>query len=84
VWKATGEYKEVVRPSRLAYSWRWEDDEAWDGVESIVSVMFTETAEGTEIALSHRGFPSEESRGNHEHGWNSGLDKLAKLVSKPD
>ena len=77
---AVGEYREVTPPSRLVYTWRWEGDSDWDGVESVVTVEFNEQPGGTEMHLTHRGFPSAESRGRHEQGWTGVMEKLGDFV----
>jgi|SRR5271166_3940829 len=75
-----GEFREVTPPSKVEYTWRWDGDSDWDGVESVVTVEFLERAGGSELRLTHRGFPSEESRNRHEHGWTGTLEKLARTV----
>lgn len=77
-----GEYKEIDRPARLVYTWAWErmDGAELDGEESIVEVEFKSQDAGTLVVVTHRGFASEESRANHEHGWNACLDNLAGRV----
>ena len=52
----------------------------WDGVESVVTVEFNEQPGGTEMHLTHRGFPSAESRGRHEQGWTGVMEKLGDFV----
>jgi uncharacterized protein YndB with AHSA1/START domain/predicted enzyme related to lactoylglutathione lyase len=72
----SGEYQEVVAPEKLVFTWRWLNDPDWENVKSVVTVEFAEVEGGTEVRLTHEGFPSDESAGNHEHGWNGCLDKL--------
>jgi len=82
VMEVAGEYREVARPSKLVYTWRWMDDADWEGVESVVTVEFIEVTGGAEVRLTHRGFPTEESRGNHEGGWTRSLEKLTGRVTR--
>ena len=77
---ASGVYREIVEPEKIVYTWKWEDDEDWAKVESVVSIELTAIGEETELRLSHAGFPSPESRGNHEHGWGACLGKLEALL----
>ena len=72
-----GEYREVNAPSKLVFTWQWEDDEDWAGVVSTVTVEFAEMTGGTEVVITHTGLPSAESAGRHGHGWDGSLDKLA-------
>lgn len=76
-----GEYREITAPSKLVFTWRWEDDEDWDKIESVVTVEFESKTGGTDVRITHDGFPSPESGGRHEHGWNGCLDKLETLMA---
>ncbi len=74
-----GEYRELQLGKKIVFTWQWDDDEAWENQISIVTVELADGEGGTELRLSHRQLPSEESRDRHAHGWNSVLDKLEKL-----
>ena len=71
-----GKYREISAPSKLVFTWQWEDDSDWANVTSVVTVDFAEKDGGTEVRITHEGLPSGESAGRHEHGWNGCLDKL--------
>jgi uncharacterized protein YndB with AHSA1/START domain len=73
--ESSGEYLEVVRPERLAMTWRWRDGE--DPGESRLEFRLRAVAEGTELTLTHSGL-AEESRIGHEEGWTGALDKLER------
>jgi len=79
-----GEYTEVRRPERLAYTWEWDQGpEAVTGgaaPSTLVVVDFVEDGDGTIVRLTHSGFPGEEQRGMHEHGWNAVLARLEQAV----
>ena len=74
--ESSGEYLEVVRPRRLAMSWRWAGDE--DPGESLLEFDLRAIPEGTELTLTHSRLHSEETRRSHEEGWNGALDKLER------
>jgi len=74
--ESSREYLEVVRPERLAMSWRWAGGE--DPGESLVEVDLRATAEGTELTFTHSRLHDEETRRSHEAGWNGALDKLER------
>ena len=74
--ESSGEYIEVVRPERLAMSWRWEGGE--DPGESRVEIDLRAIAEGTELTFTHSRLHDEETRRSHEAGWNGALDKLER------
>lgn len=73
----SGRYVEITPPEKIAFTWRWLDDADWDPVHSLVVFEFKDLGGQTELRFMHTGFPSLESRGNHEHGWSGSLDKLA-------
>ena len=76
-----GEYREVVPPERLVFTWIWEGPPEMAGVETLITLYFREKEEATEIHLTHERFPTEKDRENHEWGWNSSLDCLEKFFS---
>ena len=77
-----GEYLELVPPRKVVFTWKWDDDEAWENYTSQVSVELSERDGGTELRLTHLQLPSEESRDRHNHGWNSVLDRLEEFFKK--
>jgi glutathione S-transferase len=79
-----GEYTEVNRPERLAYTWTWESNaEAMAGsAGSLVVVEFSDDGDGTEVTVTHRGFANDEIRGMHAHGWNGCLDNLERALTR--
>ena len=81
-WACLGEYRELVPGKKVVFTWRWDDDENWEGHNSIVTVELSDRDGGTELKLTHEQLPSEESRDRHNEGWNSVLDRLEKFFSK--
>jgi uncharacterized protein YndB with AHSA1/START domain len=77
--ESSGEYLEVVRPERLAMSWRWEDGE--DPGESLVEIQLRAVAGGTELTFTQSRLHDEDTRRSHEEGWNGALDKLQRHFS---
>lgn len=73
-----GIYREVQRPSRLVYTWAWENG---DGTETLVTVEFRDKGSSTEVVLTHEGLASHESRDQHAHGWTGCLDSLGRLMA---
>jgi len=78
--ESSGEYLEVVKPQRLAMSWRWTGRQEDPG-ESRVEIVLRAIAEGTELTLTHSRLHDEEITRGHEGGWNGALDKLAYYLS---
>jgi uncharacterized protein YndB with AHSA1/START domain len=77
-----GEYKEIKRPERLAYTWEWEGGpEEMRGSEAThVVVEFREAGGGTEVVLTHSGFANGAIRDEHTKGWNAVLTNLERQV----
>ena len=82
--ESSGEYIEVVRPTRLVMSWRWteggEPDEA--GEESRIEIDLRPVDIGTALTFTHARLRTEASRNSHEGGWNGALDKLERHFQK--
>jgi len=78
-----GEFVEIVRPERLVYTCRFEDEEVDFDMpkdETIVRVTFETVPGGTRIVLIQEGYSKEAERDDHQNGWPNFLDNLAKLV----
>ncbi|MCB1278453.1 SRPBCC domain-containing protein [Prosthecobacter sp.] len=73
----SGHYVEITPPEKIAFTWRWLDDEDWEPVQSLVVFEFKDLGDKTELRLVHTGFPTLESRDNHERGWSGSLEKLS-------
>ncbi len=76
VW---GEYREIVEPERLVFTWEREDE---DGLRcllsNVVTVTLAETAEGkTRLTLHHATFQTMADRDDHRGGWTESLERLA-------
>jgi uncharacterized protein YndB with AHSA1/START domain len=84
--ESIGEYLEVVKPERLAMSWRWidrgEPEEA--GEESRIEIDLRAIGTGTELTFTHSRLKSEASRISHEQGWSGALDKLVQHFAQGD
>ncbi len=77
---AVGVYREVTRPTRLVYTWSWEEKDH-DVGETLVTVEFNAQGDDTEVVVLHEGFPAAEARDGHEQGWTSCLSKFAELFA---
>ena len=74
---AFGTYREVDPPNRLVYTWDWKEEPLAMGIETLVTVEFAAVDGGTEIRLTHEGFPAPEAKDGHELGWTMSLERLA-------
>jgi uncharacterized protein YndB with AHSA1/START domain len=81
-WACLGEYRKLIPGRKIVFTWKWDDDEAWENHDSVVTVELSDRDGGTEVKLTHEKLPSEESRDRHNEGWDSVLDRLEKFVGK--
>lgn len=73
-----GEYKTIQPYKKLAFTWLSD----YTIPDSLVTLTFKELGpDDTELTLHHVGFPNEESRNNHDGGWDSIVEHLALLVA---
>jgi uncharacterized protein YndB with AHSA1/START domain len=77
---AVGTYREIVRPTRLVYTWSWEEGES-TADETLVTVEFNAVGGATEVVLTHERFATAESRDDHLQGWTSCLDRLEAIYA---
>jgi uncharacterized protein YndB with AHSA1/START domain len=76
-----GEYLEVVPPSRLVYTWNWQEPDQ-HVQNSLVTVEFYERGESTEVVVTHRRLPSEADRQDHGRGWSECLANLERELTE--
>jgi uncharacterized protein YndB with AHSA1/START domain len=76
-----GEYREIIEGKKIAFSWQWDDDEAWENRTSLVTVELFDHHDGTELLLRHEQLPSEASRDRHHEGWSSVVDALEQFIT---
>ena len=74
---AYGEYKEILVNEKLSVTWAWKDG---DFKDSLVTLLFKASENGTEFELFHSNLPSSESAEHHTFGWNSSFEKLEKIL----
>jgi uncharacterized protein YndB with AHSA1/START domain len=77
----TGEFREIDPPTRLAYTFVWEDPDP-DDVETLVELSFRDLGEATEVVLTQVPFQTEARRELHRSGWTDSFDKLEGLISQ--
>lgn len=78
-----GVFKEVNPPSKLVYTWAWEntDPEGPGAIpETLVTLEFNEKGDATELVLTHEMFPDEESCRMHQMGWSGMLERLGPAL----
>ena len=74
-----GQFRELEPPTRLAYTFVWEDPDP-DDVQTMVGLSFRDLGEATAVALTQGPFRTEARRALHRDGWTDSLDKLEHLL----
>ena len=75
-----GVYTEVEPERRIAFTWDNDERGRPTEVTSLVTVEFTEIADGVEVSITHRELSTGQAV-DMDVGWNSTLDSLEAYVS---
>ena len=73
-----GTFSEVTPPEKLIYDWQMNGG---DAPSTLVTVLFNEHPEGTEIVLTHQRFVETAQRDMHLSGWGGCIDKLEAMFA---
>ncbi len=76
----SGEFREIERPARLVFTFRWEEPDP-DDRETVVTMSLTDRGGSTEVVVVQSGFATEARRALHVDGWTDSLDRLHGLLS---
>jgi uncharacterized protein YndB with AHSA1/START domain len=74
-----GTYRTLERPSKLVFTWMWENDPD-RGPETLVTVELFERGQETELVLTHERFTNEDLRERHNQGWIGCLNQLENAL----
>jgi len=61
-----GRFTEMQRPGRMQHTWMSPNT---SGLESTVTVTFTQQGKSTLMTLVHAGLPDTDGGRSHENGW---------------
>jgi uncharacterized protein YndB with AHSA1/START domain len=76
-----GTVLEILRPTRLVFTWGWErPDSTVPAGSTVVEITLTPVAAGTRLTLVHRRLP-DGMRDRHDVGWSHYLGRL-KIVAE--
>jgi uncharacterized protein YndB with AHSA1/START domain len=76
----TGQFLEIDPPSRLAYTFRWEEPHP-DDRETVVRLALDVVADSTRLSLRHGAFATEARLALHRGGWTESLQRMADLTA---
>jgi uncharacterized protein YndB with AHSA1/START domain len=72
-----GQYTEIDPPSRLAFTWTWDEDPR----ETLIELDFEEAEGVTTVRFTHSNLRDEESARSHEEGWSTCFDNLEQALA---
>jgi uncharacterized protein YndB with AHSA1/START domain len=75
----SGQFLQIDRPSRLAYTFRWEEPDPEDR-ETVVKLTFHAVGEATRVVLWQGDFATEARLALHRSGWTDSFEKLRELI----
>ena len=79
---ARGHYRDVAPPTRLAFTWDWDDPRTKVGA-TLVTVELNAIAEGiTDVVVTHERFTDAARASSHETGWTQVLSVLARAIAE--
>jgi uncharacterized protein YndB with AHSA1/START domain len=76
-----GRFTQLERPARIQHTWMSPNT---SGLESTVTVTFSEKGRHTVMSLVHGGLPDTDGGRSHEKGWNFFLGGFADQLTRKD
>jgi uncharacterized protein YndB with AHSA1/START domain len=76
-----GEYREVVPPERLVFTFAWDQEVGCQGHDTLVTLTFADDRGKTLLTLHQEVFDSVQARDAHNGGWTSVMDKFAEYLA---
>jgi uncharacterized protein YndB with AHSA1/START domain len=80
-WAVKGVFSEVRAPERLAFTFRWEEDDAAEERDTFITVELLDKGAETEMIFTQEGFADETSRDKHVGGWTMGFDNIDRVLA---
>jgi uncharacterized protein YndB with AHSA1/START domain len=77
----TGEFLEIVPNKKIVFTWCTSFDLPLKPDTQVTIELFAD-GNKTRLLLVHTGFKTEESRSQHEGGWNAGITDLTKEIEE--
>ena len=76
--EAGGQYTEIDRPNRLAFTWTFEDDPS---NEQMIELDFTERDGVTTVLFVNSNISEERRRDQQYEGWSTCLDEMGRVLA---
>jgi uncharacterized protein YndB with AHSA1/START domain len=76
-----GVFHEIIDGERLVFTHAWEDAGGKAGLETLVTLTFTDEGGKTRLTLRQAEFDTVENRDGHVEGWGESLDMLAEYLA---
>ena len=73
-----GHYTEIDPPTRLAFTWTWDDESR----ETLIEIDFEERDGTTTVRFTHSGLADEEAVRSHEDGWGKAFANLKRTLER--
>jgi uncharacterized protein YndB with AHSA1/START domain len=79
----SGEYREIVEPDRLVFTWERDDEPGLrHKLNNVVTLTLEDCAGRTRLTLHHAAFQTEADHEGHRGGWTECLGRLAAFVER--
>lgn len=79
-YPTAGEYREVVPPEKLVFTWGMPDDGPDE--QLLITVTITDLGELTRLTFDLRGYEGMSGDDNIYDGWESALDELVAFLGQ--
>jgi uncharacterized protein YndB with AHSA1/START domain len=76
---ASGEYTVVDPPRRLAFTWKWDDQ---DSERQLIELEFIEHDGVTTVRMASQGIATDERVDSHREGWGICFDNLDRALER--
>jgi uncharacterized protein YndB with AHSA1/START domain len=78
-----GEYREIVEPERIVYTFAWENHPTMPRNEMLIELTFEEVGpKKTKLTLRQTQFVNVEQRDGHNVGWSGTFDRLEEYLAR--
>lgn len=78
---ARGEYLEVLPPSKVVFTWGWENNPAIPPGSTTVELTIAADGDGSILTLRHFGLPDDAAAAMHREGWTHFTERLVSAVT---